>query len=297
MTQRRPDKIEPPEDGLHPNASERDYIQWDAVSVSRIKGFALTPAHVWAYMTKPPDPKPAQELGSAIHMASLQPELFETRYFCGPSGDRRTKGVKEAWAIAEEDHPGGIGLRQDDWDTCRGVRDSLWTRHAYAASLLGGDGYNECPYVWTDRLTGLRCKAKADRITMAPNGRGVIADLKSIKEASDHSIEQAIHNYGYHIQGDHFIDGLDTIMPAERLWILIFVESSRPWGVRCKELGLATMELGKRERQRYLNLYAQCEKTGEWPGYPQGLELADVKDWVFRQEEKDEEAREDDQGN
>lgn len=285
-------KSPPPEDGFYPGTSEIEYRNWDAVSFTRMKLFKKSPQHVWAYMTQPPESKPAQELGSAIHMASLEPKRFEEEYFAAPGGDRRTKGVKEAWANALEDNPGRIGLNPKDWDTCRGIRDSIWTRHDYAAALLGGEGFNECSYVWTDPATSLRCKARVDRATMTPEGYSALVDLKSIQEASEHRMEFAIRDFGYHIQGAHCIEGLEVLIPVPRLWKLIFCEKDRPWAVRVREVGVASMELGKRERHRYLSQYKRCLETGRWPAYEQGCKVIDVPDWEFRAEEKREEEEE-----
>lgn len=285
-------KVEPPEDGVYPNAAELDYIQWDAVSFSRMKQFKQSAQHVWSYMTQPPKPKKAQELGSAMHMAILTPNLFEQEYFAAPGGDGRTTGVKRARREAEDNNPGKIGLSPDDWDSCRGARDAIWSRHAYATALFSGEGFNECAYIWTDPETKLRCKAKADRLTLCPDGVGAIVDFKSIVEASDRKIELAIRDFDYHIQGAHFIEGLNILKPAERRWILVFGEKSHPFAVRCKEVGFASMELGKRDRRRYLQQYRRCVDSGVWDAYEQGLEIVDVPEWEFREEEKREEATE-----
>ena len=279
-------KKPPPEDGVYPKMSEREYIDCDAVSFSRFKHFNKTAQHCYAYMTRPPDTKSAQELGSAIHVAILEPERFEEDYFQAPGGDKRSKGVKEAWRIAEEDHPGAIGLKPADWDTCRGARDAVWSRHAYAAALLGGEGFNECAYVWTDPGTQLKCKFKADRLSNCPDGHGAIIDIKSIVEATDRKITFAIRDFQYHVQGAHGIEGLNQLRPATRRFILIWCEKSRPYAVRVTEVSEHSMELGKRERRRFLDQYRQCIDSGIWPAYAQGLELVDVPDYEFSLEEQ-----------
>jgi len=280
-------KIEAPSDGFHPSTRDTDYQQWDAVSVSRIKGFEKTPAHVWAYMTQPPKSTPALEMGIALHQAILQPQRFEKHYFEGPAGDGRTKAVKQEWAELYETHPGGTGLKPEDWATCTGARDAVW-RHGYAADLLGGEGHNEASYVWTDPGTGLRCKARADRVTLAPDGYGAVVDLKSIAEADTRKIEYAIRDYAYHVQGAHYIDGLNELIPADRRFILIFVEKSPPFAARVVEVDLASMELGRRKRRKWLNLYRQCIDSGEWPGY-EGMECLGVPEFEYKLEEADEE--------
>lgn len=275
-----PGKIEPPDDGVYPDCPERDYIQWDAVSFSRIKGFKHSPAHVWEYMHGPKKQKKAQMLGSAIHVATLQPRQFEEIYFKGPQANRNTI----EWKDCAAEHPGKIGLKPDEWRDALTARDAMWDRHATAAAWLGGEGHNECAYIWTDPGTGLRCKAKADRIKS-----GLIIDIKSTeKRLTKQTMQYKIRDESIHVQGAMFKAGLNELRPHDRAWGIIFAEMKRPNAVRTMEIGLASMELGYRIFRRWLGQYKECLDSGNWPAYSQGLEVIDVPEWEFRNEEMEE---------
>ncbi len=271
-------------EGFHPNCPEAVYRSLEAANFSTLKHFEKSAAHVYAYMTQPPEGTEPQKLGTAAHCAVLSPDLFQDQYFQGPEGDKRLKGVKLAWAEAEEEHPDAIGLRPRDYRMCLGIRDAVWTRHAYAQKLLSGEGFNEATGVWTDPTTGLLCKLRSDRITQAPDGWGVLVDIKTIVEANDRKIQYAIRDFAYHLQGAHYLEGMKTISPADRKWILIFIEKSPPYAVRVVEVDFATMELGLRVRRKYLDEYARCLDSGIWPAYPGGIDVLGVPQWEFDKE-------------
>lgn len=275
-----------PKPNFYPDASFPEYVSWDAVNQSTLKHFEKSAAHVRAYMTQPPDETQAQGFGTAGHLAVLDPQEFKRQYFAGPEGDKRYKGVKEAWALAEEEHPDAIGLRPAEYRACIGIQESIWN-HSYAASLLRSEGYNEASFVWKDMGAGLLCKARTDRITQAPDGWSAVVDLKTIREASDQQIEWAIKDYKYHIQGAFYLQGLNELMPAERKWLLIFIEKSPPYGVRVIEVELAAMELGRRRIRKYLQMYRECTDTGIWPGYGSGVEVVGVPEYEYRKEERE----------
>ncbi len=49
--------------------------------------------------------------------------------------------------------------------------------------LNGGKGMNEVSIVWVDEQTGLKCKARLDRLTVY-RGYPFVLDLKTSKDAS-----------------------------------------------------------------------------------------------------------------
>ena len=67
------------------------------LSCSDLKVMLRSPAHYHASLLFPQKTTPEMLLGSALHTAVLQPELFDEEYMELPKLDRRTKEGKELY--------------------------------------------------------------------------------------------------------------------------------------------------------------------------------------------------------
>jgi len=72
----------------------------------------------------------------------------------------------------------------------------------------------------------------------------------------------------------------NVMAKIEKLGIL-FVESSRPYGVRVFEINEASIDLAEHQILPLLEMYKVCKKSNMWPGYQQEHELTGVPDWAF----------------
>ena len=89
-----------PEPGLYADIPMLEYHTWEGASQSRLKVIRdQSPAHLRWQMDHPSPPSDAQAVGSAVHTAVLEPELFASSYDLGPT---KTRGT-QAW-IAEAGH-------------------------------------------------------------------------------------------------------------------------------------------------------------------------------------------------
>jgi hypothetical protein len=266
--------------GLH-HLTFAEYLGLDAVNHSTLKLFGRSPLHAHEEMLHPRESTPAQQLGQAVHCAVLEPSRFESEYVVAPKIDRRFKENKVAWKEFEGAHRGAVLLSVDDYESIEAMRDAVLS-HQTAAQLLGGKGLNETSAIWTDEKTGLLCKARLDRIT-SYDGWPLIVDVKTSEDASERAFQRSLHSFGYHSQGAWYVDGLDAIkhLAEGRRFSWIVVESKRPYAVACYELDAASLEQGREENRRHLDLYARCRESGEWPGYPLGLDYSGLPYWAF----------------
>jgi exodeoxyribonuclease VIII len=203
----RPAAIDPPEPGLHANVANDTYHRWRGASQSRLVMLRdKSPAHVHWAMEHPEEATPAMQLGAAIHVAVLEPGLFEGRYVRDIEGDGRSKAVKEARAeLRANCVPGAVFLKAADYDTCLAVRDAV-AAHPIAKALL--DGPTERSAVWRDKETGALCKARFDQLT---NGVPALTDLKTTADASPEAFARSIYRYGYYLQAAHYLSGGQTL--------------------------------------------------------------------------------------
>ena len=279
-----------PEWGLWPRTPEGVYRRWPAANYSALKQFRYTPAHVYQSLIDPPASTPAMELGTASHIAVLEPERFSQRYVRGAAGNLNRKGPRDENDQIKADNPDKQLVRDADWPKIIAMRDAVW-RHPRAAELLEGEGYNEAAYCWKDLATDLACKAKVDRISMTRDGWPIVLDYKTFGEyggyLTDRAIERVIGERQYHIQAAHYLNGLYEIAPTQRRYVLLMQEKAAPFAVRLVEIDFAAMELGRRQVARWLVLLKRCQDAGVWPGWSEDFDQLGVPPWEYSQEEQD----------
>ena len=140
--------------GIH-NITDEEYFAADGLSNSYLwKLINETPAHAQVKTVK----TDAMDLGSAVHLAVLQPELAGKMIIQGPK-DRRGK----KWTEAQEEADAGnkVLLVEKDYHTCMTMRDKVWGQ-ASIAELLSGEGtlYEHAAF-WNYRGTECKCKVDA----------------------------------------------------------------------------------------------------------------------------------------
>lgn len=275
-----------PEPGIYPKVPFEDYSAWDAVNHSILKHFRKTPAHARDAMLHQNESTKYQDLGHTVHMALLEPEEFKAAGpLVAPKLDRRTTAGKIEWKRFEASAQGRPVVTESDLQTLRGIITSV-SRHATARDALYGRGVNELSIVWVDPDTGVLCKGRIDRLCEV-NGQPCILDLKTMsKPATTHSWQQAVETYGYHEQAAHYLRGLHILRPlpddAKREFLWLVAETESPYCVRVFQADEAAIDIGRDEVAKYMKAYADCQKAGAWPGWPEGLDLAGLPPWAYK---------------
>lgn len=247
----------------HPGLTNEAYHAMEAVSPSRLKILARSPLHYYdqflAEDREKREPTPAMQLGTALHTAVLEPELWsQTVAVPKHSFDRRTKVGKELAAEFERESAGKLVLAPDDADQVRRMADAV-RRHPAARFLLELPGRREASYTWTDPATGLACKCRPD---WHSEDRRIVVDVKTTRDASRLEFAKSIANLDYHVQAAWNQDAIG----AEQ-FITIAVESSRPFAVAVYPASGAMIAAGQRRIEAAMALLAECQATGVWPGY------------------------------
>jgi hypothetical protein len=251
------------------------YRQWPYASQSLLKIFRdKSPAHAHEYILHPPEQTPAMVLGTAVHMAVLQPDLFPTHYAVAPDVDRRTKAGKEEWAAFQVEHPGVAILKADEYQQCMAMATSV-RNHSIAKKLLVGE--TELSATWIDPNTGVTCKGRFDVLSRI----GAITDLKTTTDASREEFMNSIWRYFYHGQGAHYLNGAHEIGVPADFFCVIAVEKEPPYAVAVYNLKGDTIAAGKDELKPLLETYARCVETDVWPGYEEKAVDIDLPKWAY----------------
>ncbi len=269
MTQAAEPGIAP---GIHEGLSFVDYQAIRAINNSTLKDWAFTPAEARCKDLYPKEPTAAFRTGHACHAAVFEPKRFSRRYAKCPKWDLRYTKEKVKKAEWEEAHPDFIRLSRDEYEMACGMRDSVWG-HPLASKLLGGDGRNEAVVIWNDPETGLLCKARLDRLTIY-QGYTMVVDLKTCREheASVEKFPKVIGQFQYFQQAAWYLDGLTALAPADRRFVFLAVEKVPPYLVGHHELDESDIIEGRARYRAALTKYITAQDTGEYPGYPVGIE-------------------------
>jgi len=261
----------------HPNLSNEDYHHLKAVSPSQIKVLKRSPLHYYDQflaedrVKKPPTASMLK--GTALHTATLEPDLWDTTIAVPPHAfDRRTKAGKERAEAFEAESAGRIVLSPDDADEVRRMADAV-RKHPAARFLLELPGRPESSYTWSDPATGLECKTRPDWHSL--DGR-IVVDVKTAADASRTEFARSIANFDYHVQAAWNLDA-----QGGELFLSLVVENSRPYGVAVYPASEAMLEAGRRRISAAMERLAECWKTGQWLGYGDAIqEPLDLPGWV-----------------
>lgn len=256
------------EPAIYANVPFRYYLAHPGVSRSALMTMLeATPAH-YRHERQHPDHKVSEAFlwGSAVHCRLQEPEEFAARYVRGPvnpdTGEQFGATTK-TWAAAQAAaDAAGQFLYADKW--CVDAMAEAVKTHPDTKRILEGRPMIEATAIWKDPATGLLCKARPDNLRV---DLGLFIDVKTTETASPHGFAKSAATYGYFDQIAHYGLGLSILLGRDFDGFLVAVEKAPPHAVACYRIGEAEVHEGRRRVAWALAKIAECEKSGEWPGY------------------------------
>lgn len=207
----------------------------------------------------------ALRIGRAFHVLTLEgEEAYNRECAIAPECNKRTNAGKEAWAAFIGMNPGKIILTAEENQALHDMSKSVLL-HPFAFKLLN-DGRSEVSVLWTDEATGIDCKARPDRV---PEGnKGVIVDLKSVRDASEHAFTNAVVNFGWHREAGIYIEGFNAATKGKvDSFVFIACEKEPPYRTEVYVLDDDFIAFGRAEFHRLLNIEKQCREAKFYPHY------------------------------
>lgn len=258
------------------------------LSASDIKLLYRSPAHWFEYKQHPPEATPSMILGSAVHMAILEPVKFIEKYtaidddwICtkiGGAKPRATNAYKEWKAEFIEDNPGKIILDLDDFNKAVSIARAVHT-HPIAGALLKEPGSAEKPLQWVHHGTGVQLKARPDYLTDS----GKIIDVKTCTDARPDAFSRQIFQMLYFIQMGVYWRGVDEVLGLDADVVFIAVETETPYAVAVYSLEPEIVKLGAQEADRLIALYKRCYDKNDFPAYPEVMQPISLPPWAISQ--------------
>lgn len=253
------------------------YHAHDSVSNSGLKLVNRSPAH----FKYPPERAETRNkvLGSALHMACLEPELFYKTYtLLRGAKDRVCAEYKEAKKIHGEE----LVLVYSECAKVEGIMNSLY-KDTEIRNLLEQPGHNELSGFSKDPETGMICRHRFDKLT----NYSIAVDLKTTVDARKHAFSRAIMNYGYHVQNAFYNDQHKWITGKDlEGFFFVAIESESPFACKLYEIDMDSFEAGRDSYRKSLNTYAYCKQQDEWPAYDSALEEISIPRWALNEHEE-----------
>jgi len=145
-------------------------------------------------------------------------------------------------------------------------------------------GHRELSLFTVDPVTGVKVRVRYDLLS-----GGEAVDVKSTQDARPAEFAKSIFNYSYHMQAALYCDAWEW----ENGWDLdafrfIAIETEMPHAAMAYLLDWTALEEGRRMYREALNMYAACERSGEWPAYHcEADELIGLPQWRVAQIENE----------
>jgi exodeoxyribonuclease VIII len=266
----------PEASGIDYDMPHDEYLAALGLGSSAIKKILRSGAHYKASIDCPQERTSAFDVGSATHMAVLEPARFADSVIAAPKFDRRTKEGKASAAAFEAECAGRLVLDSEDFDTARRAADSVLAHPAARALLVGGKP--EVSMFWRDAETDVACKLRADYLREDM----VVVDLKTTVDASKSGFSRSIEKFGYAIQAAHYARGIyKTTGQQMGAWVFIAVEKELPYAVGCYVLDVESIIASDARVAKALERFKQCVDSGVWPAYSDLIEPISLPAWAL----------------
>lgn len=275
--------------GIHFGVSNADYHASAGISKSGLDCLNKSPAHYFGRYLDPNFPADDdkqtidQQNGELAHCAILEPDDFDKRFIVGPSVSRNTKAWKE---FAEDAASNGkSAIKQEQYETAWAQANSVRRLPDIASALAVGNA--ESSAFWIDEETGMLCKCRPDFAHDCGDSGVILIDVKTCGNASLREFSIMLAKHRYHVQDAFYRDGY-SIASGRNVLAFIFaaVEMEYPYAASAIMLDEDSVEQGRRDYRRNLDLYSKCVSSGTWPGYDGTVQLARLPGWAFDNDEE-----------
>jgi len=226
------------------------------------------------------EPTPQMILGSAVHLAILERDLYESGAVVVSPKFEGTGSVaaRKAW---KAENGGNLIITAEQAEKVRGMREAVLS-DPNASLLLGRYGRMEHAIRWQDEATGLSLKSRRDKETT-----DWLADIKATPMVDPESFAKHAFNMGWHRQASFYVEGERCYRGAVLPFVFIAVSPEPPHDVGCHELDEEFMRMGREENEATL-LDIRCAiNSGRWDApYQRQVNKLGAPRWAFNKDYK-----------
>lgn len=252
------------------------YHQAKGLSCTNLKIMLRSPAHYHASILFPQKTTAEMQLGSALHTAVLQPDIFDEEYMELPKLDRRTKEGKELYKQYSES--GKILLDSTTVSTVQKMKESLMQHPIISSVLSSGSPELSC-FGCLPEFPHTLVKCRPDWYN---EELGVLLDLKTACDASPKAFAKASADYLYHLQNALYQD-LFSHVSGKHIQAFLFavVEKEPPYAVALYQLDTDAVEKGRDLYRKAILAYNDSLDRNYWVGYSPKIEILQLPAWAL----------------
>jgi hypothetical protein len=272
-----------------------EYIAYEAFSRSDLVATLETAAHGQAVIHFPKDTTDPMRLGTATHMAFLEPAEVPKHfslYKGKPSVKRITRSGEHWEAHKNSALSQGLDpyLTVEKYDHALSMGEAL-RLHRKTRTLFSREPVRkEVVIVFTIKVLGRELPIKVRIDCLIEDEFPTQADIKTAASISDYSFGKSIIEYGYDIQAWLYrkafvartdIEVTNFVIAAIEKKKEIMLGGKLTHAVRIFEMDV-WLEGGKQRGMEALGIIAHGLNTDEWPSYPDQVERLDPPDWYTK---------------
>jgi hypothetical protein len=194
----------------------------------------------------------------------------------------RTRAAQDE---AQEARAAGLTpMLTKQWEVVAAMAKSV-LNHPLATGLLqASSGKPEQSIIWQDADSEVWCRARVDWLRKAVAGkRLMVVDYKTAERADRESFSRSTANYGYFLQAAFYLAGVQAVgLDDDPAFLFVVQEKDSPYLVNVIELDDAFLTVGRNLMHNGLRLFAECRRTGQWPGFGDEIDLASPPTWFSK---------------
>lgn len=284
-----------PEPGIYRDIEMGDYLRIPYMSASKLEQLRRSPLHYLHSLRAPHKTTHALERGTALHLAILEPQLFDGRYVvlgqcegvtqkkerCSKQGSVYRDGAAYCGTHA----PKGLAFPEDvevisqaDYDAVLGMRSAIMD-HPRARTLFEGRGEFEVTIIFDDPTTGVRCKVRPDRLI---ERAGMLVDIKTTFNAAPSDFANQAERLGYFRKLAFYRRGMWAVSWPYKASAVVAPESAAPHDVVCYLVEESDLDGADAEVIRLLRVFDSCVQTNTWEGYAAEFQTLRRPAWANR---------------
>lgn len=246
--------------GIYPDMDDETYFSLPLLHSSLLKYHLQSPSLVKHHLTTDMYANPGMKMGTALHWAVLEPDLFDANVVKGPN----CKRSDSEWSEFCAEQAGKLCLTAREYGQVMAQLQAI-AADSFLRQMLGNQkALREVVFVCECEFTGLMYGIKVDFLFEVDN-RWVSVDLKGCTDSSMTGFYGHVETYDYYFQAAMYLKGMSS-HGYNADWAWLAVNRAKPIMPAMYWADPVRIERSVLEFHAAMTAHAECLESGKWPG-------------------------------
>lgn len=247
--------------GVYENMNDSEYFSLPILHSSLLKYHRESASLVKHHLTTDFYAHSGMKMGTALHWALLEPDLFDSNVVKGPNVARSHRD----WSEFCSENSGKLCLTAREHGQVIAQVVAV-AKDPLISHILSREAKRECVFICECPYTGLMYGIKVDFLFEVEN-RWIALDVKGCKDSSMSGFMSSVEEFDYYFQAAMYLAGMAQHGVAAD-WAWLAINRAKPimpalyWAQERK------LEQAALEFHAALSQHAKCLSSGKWPGPP-----------------------------